>query len=173
MLIFSQDGRFLFYKTHLIAFGMVSLIACRPKEIELPFQTIERRQTAGTGEIWEPREPGLMIIASRDDLVKINDLFTKGAQTRLNDLDFETSFAIAAFLGWQPRGHEGLEIIRLTYKNDEVKVFARVGNPSTEDAVTSPYHLIIVRKDTEWNRKISFTLYLNNIPALSLSHFIP
>ena len=157
----------------LLAVLAVVLVSCKPKEIELPFETIERRETAGTGKIGQEKEPGLMIIATPEDLAQTDKLFTKNAQAQLNELDFDAYFAIAAFLGWQSGGHEGIDIERVIHRRDKVLVYARVGNPTPDTGVTSPYHLVTVQMEGNWNRKIRFTLHLDGTAATSLTHFIP
>ena len=157
----------------LLAVLAVVLVSCKPKEIELPFETIERRQGAGTGELWEAREPGLMVIATSEDLAQIDGLFTEDAQAQLCEVDFNACFAVAAFLGWQGSGHEGIWIEQVARRGEGVAVHVRVGKPGWTSEVTSPYHLVKVRKEGDWNRNIRFTLYLDGTAATSLSHFIP
>jgi len=157
----------------LLAGLAVVLTACKPKEIELPFETIERLDTSVTGEIWEAREPGLMVIATLEDLAQIDDLFTKDAQAQLREMDSDIHFAVAAFLGWQGSGHEGIWIEQVVRRGDQIAVHVRVGRPGGTSVVTSPYHLVTVRKEGNWNRKIRFTLHLDGTVITSLVHFIP
>jgi hypothetical protein len=131
-------------------------LACQPRESELPFETIERRDTAGTGEIWEAREPGLMIMATSEDLVQIDSLFTRDVQAQLREVDFNACFAVTVFLGWQGSGHEGIDIERVVRRGDEVSVYVQVGGPRGTDEVTSPYHLVKVRKVGKLGPNVSF-----------------
>jgi hypothetical protein len=146
-------------------------IGCRPEEIELPFETIEQEEAAG--EIWYTEEPGLMIIATPEDLAQIDDLFTKDAQVQLREMDFGSYFAIASFLGRQGGSHEGIETQRVVRRGDAVSVYVHVGRPGMFEIVTSPYHLVKVRKEGNWEQRIEFRLYLEGEYITSLAHFIP
>jgi hypothetical protein len=147
------------------------LIGCRPKETELPFETIEHRESAGV--IWEAKEPELMIMSTPEDLAQINDLFTKDAQAQLRAMDFDTYFAIASFLGRQGDSHEGIQIERAVRRGDAISVYVHVGKPGMFEIVSSPYHLVKVRKEGTWDRKIEFELFLDGTSATSVSHFVP
>jgi hypothetical protein len=152
---------------------LVGMTACQPREEKLPFETIERLDASGTGELWEAKESGLMVIAAPEDLAQIDDLFTKDAQAQLHKVDFDTHFAVTVFLGWQPDSHEGVQIDRVVRRRDRIAVYAQGGKPGPEPVETSPYHLVKVEKKGNWNRAIHFTLYMDGTQAMSLSHFIP
>jgi hypothetical protein len=114
-----------------------------------------------------------MIIANSKDLAQIGDLFTPDAQAQLREVDFDTCFAVAVFLGWQPISHGGLQIERVVHRGDKVSVHVQVGKPGGENEASSPYHLVKVRKEKNWDRAIHFTLYMDGTAAASPSHFIP
>jgi hypothetical protein len=161
----------------LVAATLLSLpllyLTCQPRENALPFETIERLDEGGTGERWEAKEPGLVVIATSEDLTQVNDLFTKDAQAQLYEVDFGIYFAIAAFLGRQGSIHEGIDIEQVLHWGDKVSVYVQVGRPGFGAMETSPYHLVKVRKEGNWNQTIQFTLYMDGTEATSLSHFIP
>jgi len=157
----------------VLTLPLLYLAACQPRENELSFEAVERRDWPGSGREWEAREPGLMVIATSEDLAQIDDLFTEDAQAQLCEVDFNVYFAVAAFLGWQGSGHEGIWIEQVARRGEGVAVHVRVGKPGWTSEVTSPYHLVKVRKEGDWNRNIRFTLYLDGTAATSLSHFIP
>ncbi len=150
-----------------------TLAATLPQEDVLPFETVERLVWSGSGGEWEAMESGLMVMATPKDMVQMDDLFTEDAQARLRKVDFNTYFSIAVFLGWQSDGHEGLDIRQIIRQGDEIVIYVRVGNPGGTLGVTSPYHLVSVRKEGNWNQTIHFTLYMDGAETTSLSHFIP
>ncbi|MBN1136292.1 MAG: hypothetical protein JXM73_06890 [Anaerolineae bacterium] len=156
----------------VLALAVLFPAACRPGEERLHFETIERHYH-GAGMLWEAREPGLMILTSWDELGPRDKLFTAQGQASLYDMDWQTSFAVAAFLGWQGSSHEGIWIDRIDRRGTEVSVAAHAGRPGGLDVVTSPYHLVAVEKEGEWGQEIRFTLYLGGQPVASESHFIP
>jgi hypothetical protein len=156
-----------------LTLALLYLTACQPQERDLSFETIERRDGAGTGELWEAKEPGLMILATTEDSSRIDNLFTEDAQTQLWKVDFSAYLVVAVFLGRQPSSHDGVQIERIVRQGDKVAVYVQVGRRRGEDTVTSPYHLTKIRKEGHWNRMIHFTLYLDGTEATSLSYFIP
>jgi hypothetical protein len=147
----------------------VALTACKPKVIELPFETIERLDQSGTGEMWKPIEPGLMVIATAEDLAEIDGLFTKDAQAQLREMDYETYFAVAAFLGHRGSVSAGIWIEQVVRRGDEIAIYVGQQTKSfTQSIETSPYHLVKVRKEGRWGRTIRFTLCFEGP-----THFVP
>ena len=114
-----------------------------------------------------------MILTSWEELGPRDKLFTAQGQASLYDMDWQTSFALAAFLGWQGSSHEGIWIDRIERRGTEVLVIAHAGRRGPASVVTSPYHLVEVEKEGEWGQEIRFTLYLGGQPVASESHFIP
>jgi hypothetical protein len=112
-------------------------------------------------------------MATPEDMVQMDNLFTEDAQVWLREVDFNTYFTVAVFLGWQSGGHEGLDIRQIIRQGDEIMVYVQVGNPGGTLGVTSPYHLVKVRKEGNWDQTIHFMLYMDGTVAASLSHFIP
>lgn len=160
--------------TVVLVAGLMFLIACQPQETDLSFETVERRRDwPGSGKEREAREPGLIVIAASEDLIQIDTLLTKEVQTQLREIDFSAYFAIAAFLGHQGSGHEGIDVEQIVRRGDDVLVHVQVGNLTGDLMETSPYHLVKIRKEGNWNQKIHFTLYLDGTEATSLSHFVP
>jgi hypothetical protein len=138
----------------------------------LPFETIGRR-TAQTTELWEALEPGLVVVATPEDLSQIEGFVLDDDRAQLHKVDFNAYFVVAAFLGWQSHAHEGIDIEQIVRQRNEAAVYVRVGAPNGTLVVTSPYHLVRVRKEGNWNQTIHFTLYMDGTVATSMSHFIP
>jgi hypothetical protein len=125
---------------------LAGMTACGSRETELPFETIERRDQSGSGREWEAREPGLMVISVLEDSAQADDLFTEEAQAQLREVDLDVYFVVAAFLGRQGRGHEGIDIERVVRRGENVLVYVQAGNPTGDLMETSPYHLVKVRR---------------------------
>jgi hypothetical protein len=157
----------------VLALAALLPAACRPRNERLHFETIERKPYSGAGIQWEAREPGLMILTSWDELGPRDKLFTAQGQASLHDMDWQTSFALAAFLGEQGSDHEGIWIDRIDRRGGDVLVIAHAGRLLAASEVTSPYHLVEVEKEGKWGQEIRFTLYLGGQPVASESHFIP
>ena len=75
----------------IIVTGLVGtalmITSCKPQERDLPFETIEQKEWAGTGQSYEAREPGLMIISRLQDITSLDKLVTDGAMTKLKELE--------------------------------------------------------------------------------------
>lgn len=157
----------------LLFLTMVGLNSCKPQEVELSFETIERQSTAGTGIVYQPKEPDLMVITDPKDIDQLDGLVSSDALMQLGEVNYETHFAIIVFLGWQPTGHEGIHIERLVRTDNSVSVFAQIGSQLGSDVVTSPYHLIKVAKTGHWDAVITFNLVANGTTLATKSQRIP
>jgi len=151
------------------------VVGCRTEETELPFETIDIGSPHFTRRLWwGAREPGLMVVADTEDLVQLDHLITvERGLPQLSEVDFDTYFVVAIFLGRQPFTHEGITLDRAVHKGDVVSLYTRVGRTTGKDMATSPYNLVRVRKEGSWDRRIEFKLYLEGEYSTSLAHFIP
>ncbi len=154
----------------LLLLTILGLSACRPKEVELPFENIELYQYSPK---YEQKEPGLMIITSAEEANEADGWVTVDALEQLQEMDYETHFAIIAFLGWQPTGHEGIRIERIVRMNNNVSIFAQIGRRLGDDVVTSPYHLIKVTKTGHWDAVITFSLIASGTTIVTTSQQVP
>ncbi len=154
----------------LLLLVAVLLGACTPQEQELPFETIEQ---ADYSPKYEDKEPGLVIIASADETNQLDGWVGAEVIEQLRKMDYGNYFAVVAFLGWQPTGHEGISIERVVRQGDEVFLYASVGRPKGTTEVTSPYHLIQVQKMGWWSTSINFALVVEETTVVSQSHYIP
>lgn len=162
----SQKGR-IFY----LLFLVVALLgACTPQEEELSFETIEQ---ADYSPKYENKESGLVIIASADEANQLNGWISLEALEQLREMDYEKFFAVVAFLGWQPTGHEGIRIERIVRQGDAISIYALVGMPTGETRVSSPYHLVKIQKTGWWGTSINFALVVEETTVASQSHHIP
>jgi hypothetical protein len=155
------------------------LSACQPQpqEVALPFETIEQKEWAGTGQAYEPREPGLMIIAQIEDVAKLDNWITENARTQLQTLDYDAYFALAVFQGWKPSTGYNVQIESATRQDNTVTIHAGFREPGPDEAkgalITSPYHLVRVRRIGDWNQNIAFKLVVDSVVVTSLSHHVP
>ena len=152
----------------------MNLTGCAP-EREVRFETIEKVDVPGSIKEWKDEEPALLIIASDEDVKKAERFITKEAYSELRRLDFTTHFAIIAFRGWQHDLHEGFLIHRIVRKGNTIAIYAHPGHLTGKPVVSSPYHLVKVRKEGKWRMYFIFKLYFDKEkqPVVSVSHFIP
>jgi hypothetical protein len=147
---------------------LVLLGACTPQEQELPFETIEQ---ADYSPKYEDKEPGLVIIASADETNQLDGWVSAEAIEQLRELDYGNYFAVVAFLGWQPTGHEGISIEQIVRQGNAVSVYTLVGRPTGETEETSPFHLVRVQKVGQWGTSINFALVIEETTVASQSHY--
>lgn len=155
----------------------LGLSACQPKEIDLLFETVERRDASGTGQVYQDRQPGLMVITTPEEAASLVALVTSEAQARLQSLNYNAYFAVAIFQGRKSTTGYGVEIERITRLESKVTIYARFlePKPNAERAPeeTSPYHLVQVQKTGTWGQPITFNLIVGNVVVTSLSHYVP
>lgn len=142
----------------------------------LPFETIDRNEWAG--DFWQIEEPGLQIIVAPDDSQNLHELLVEDARDKLLTLDYGDHFAIAIFLGHFTQDHgQDVEVQQVLRRGNRVALYARVHVPEPDEESRaqeiSPYHVISIAKEGEWNQEIEFTLYLNGEAAVTESRFIP
>ena len=114
-----------------------------------------------------------MIIASADETDQLDGWVSPEAMKQLYEIDYESYFAVIVFLGWQPTGHEGIRIERTVRQDNTVSIYALVGRPTGETRVSSPYHLVKIRKIGRWGTSINFALVIEETTVASESHHVP
>lgn len=142
----------------------------------LPFETISQWHW-GRGEGYEGEKPDAFIISDPSDIQEVKDWITADAKSTLEGLDYQTFFAIAAFQGYKTIGPFEITIDAITKQNDDLVVQVTLKEPCYNcprtPAATSPYHLVRVKKQGEWNRNIHLYLAQGNEKVLVESHRIP
>lgn len=158
----------------------LGLSACQPKEVkevDLLFETVERRDASGTGQVYQDRQPSLMVITTPEEAASLGALVTPKAQAQLQNLNYSTYFAIAIFQGRKSTTGYGVEIERITRLESKVTIYARFlePKPNAERAPeeTSPYHLVQVQKTGMWGQSITFDLVEGDTVVTSLSYYVP
>jgi hypothetical protein len=146
-------------------------------ETELSFETIEQKDWAGTGQGYEAVEPGLIIISGEPDIASLDEWVTGEAIMRLQELDYENSFALIVFLGERGRGGYDIQIERLARSGKTINIYVQFHEPEPDkgyvDMMTSPYHLVQVQKGGAWDQDFLFQMIVDGTVVASLNHFIP
>lgn len=167
----------LFLCTLGILVALAGLSACQPKEIGLPFETIEQRDASGTGQVYEDKPPDLIVVTTPEEVANLDALVTPEAQARLQSLNYDAYFVIAVFQGRKPTTGYEIQIERITRRGNIVAIHTRFQEPKPDEAkgdeVTSPYHLVRVQKTETWGQLITFNLVVGNVVVASLSHHVP
>jgi hypothetical protein len=160
-----------------ILLSLTTACDIQSKKMDLIFQTIEKKDETGTGTRYEVREPGLMVVSQPEEVDSLDGLITEDARQALLGLDYNRYFALAVFQGWKPTGGYSILVSRVSRFGDVVHTYVQFQEPKPDeektDEITSPYHLIIVHKDSSWGQEFLFNLIVNDTVVTSLSHEIP
>ena len=130
----------------------------------LPFSTIEQKSDpAYIGQQqYFALEPGILVFYNEESALAQGDLFSEDARLELKRVNYRTHFVLAVFQGWKPSAGFGVEINQLVAENGGVVVGASFRLPENGavagGAVTSPYHLIRVRRPAADLESLPFQL---------------
>ena len=131
----------------IIVVILIGMTACGPRETELPFETIERSDYGD----YSIREPRVVLVTSRQEIDQLEGLVSQESLDQLAELDFQQYFAIAVFRGAQATSGYDVIVERVARQGDKMVIYAQFWEPSPHweilNEVTSPYHLIRVRRD--------------------------
>lgn len=161
----------------VLIISVLGVNACKPQEINLIFRTVEQEEWSSTGEVYEDRKPGLVFIAHPGEVIDTKGWITGNAEERLQAMDYDVYFAVSVFQGLKPTDGYGVQIEQVKQTDNKVTIYAQFQEPQPDqkknDIVTSPYHLIQVQKVGNRDQDITFSLVVNDVVVISLSHFIP
>jgi hypothetical protein len=171
----------------LLLSGLVAISAAttlsgcqEEKEIDLPFETIERADLAGTGEYYEGKEPKLLVITEAAEIDTLGKTVSLNAQAQLRNLDLDQYFAIAVFQGWGPDlppPPSGIEVQRISKQGITITTYVHIYEPSGEvelrAIVASPYHLVKIRKGEDTQGKFQFILNVDGATVSQQTHRLP
>lgn len=161
----------------LTAVATVAVMSgCSGKEINLPFETIERADSPGTGQNYEGKEPELVIITETAKINSLGNAISVNAQAQVRNLDFGQYLAIAVFQGLKGSGGYSAEIRRVTRKGDAIIVYAHFAERDPQrvasDVMTSPYHLVKVQK-LGLRGNTEFILNVDGASVSQQTHAVP
>lgn len=159
-----------------VATLLLGLTACQPPESEqLSFETMVQESSPGSIRQWEGKEPKLLIIASTQDIEEAKPFVTAEALTTLQQMDFTTHFAVLAFRGLRGSAPVRFKIERVVRQGNEIVLYAQAGTEGPNSEESSPYHLIKVKKEGNWNADFTFNLYFNQegSAVTSATHHMP
>ena len=135
---------FLWLTIVVILMGMT---ACEPRETVLSFETIERSDYSD----YSVQEPRVILVTNQGDATQLTGLISQETLDLLAELDFQQYFAIAVFRGTQATSGYDVIVDRVARRGDKIVIRAQFWEPSPHweilNEVTSPYHLVRVRRD--------------------------
>jgi hypothetical protein len=187
--------------TTLEAFGLVALAGCSEpepthtdsptatlvplptatrQEIEVPFETIERMDSSGTGQLYEEREPKLVILTEAGEYEALGNTVSVEAQMQLLDIDYSDYLVIAVFQGWRPSmptPQSGVEVHTISLKENTLTIHAHYYEPvegyEARDVETSPYHLVKLRRREDVQGEVEFVLKVDGAVVSRQTRHLP
>jgi len=152
----------------------------KEKEVDLPFETIERADLAGTGEYYEGEEPKLFVITEAAEIDALGNTISFDAQAQLRNLDFDRYFAVAVFQGGQPDlppPPSGIEVQGISKQGITITTYIHIYEPAEEvelrAVVASPYHLVKIRKGEDMQGEFQFILDVDGATVSQQTHRLP
>ena len=127
----------------------------------LPFETIDQVSFADTGDFYESKAPGFVMLTSASEIGQLGGSISTGAKEQLLNLNYTNEWAIVLFLGTQATVHEGITIDRIAYEDNLINVVAQSGKRTGQHAITSPYHIVKIKKPEFWNVGDSLQITVN------------
>lgn len=156
-------------------FGIVTTTPLQAKSTDtLPFETVAQNNVRSG---WYSDEPGIVIVATPDELAKIYGLVVPDDYQQLKAIDYDRSFVIAVFQGLGSPQDEAPEIqIEQVDKQDAMIQITASTHPVPLDISQpskSPYQIIKIEKESGWGIEGTFSLQLDEMSIVTETHYIP
>jgi hypothetical protein len=111
---------------------------------------------------FDDRAPAIFAITRPEEINLVSTWLNQEAYTVLEDLDYISNVGVVVFQGYKPSSGYGIRIERVTRDNDIINVYASVIEPEPDievlDIITSPYQLVEIGKDSDWEEISAFNL---------------
>ena len=141
----------------LVVFGLM-LASCSSLAKDLPFETVSEYPISD----YEQSEPALVVALDRAGLASLPRLMSDGlnVEEALRETDFSTWFLLVAFQGVQMSGGHSIEVLGIERLGERIEVKAEFIGPESGATlgVTSPYHVVRVKKEDLGTGKFTFVL---------------
>ena len=163
---------------------LITMSACQPIQplpTPLPTPAVLSFETIGAGQpltiegTWTDPEPGLLVIATPEDVVAAAKYISDAALLQLEAMDFTQDLALLVFYGWEPTLRYDFAVLDVVRKQTQISIIAEPGRISGEDAESSPYHAIKLRKRGVWGETFAFALYFDQPQAavVTIEKYVP
>jgi hypothetical protein len=159
---------------------LVGLTACKPKETELPFETVMKGDEELLGNFRATYESmDLMVATDPAEAQQIADtLLPERPGMRFEeiaDVDYEKYLVIVAYFGAKPSNGFAITIERITQTEHDVNVvISTVESWGGDGGITHPIHVVKIRRaDLSVTGHLSFSLWKGGEVILAREHFVP
>ena len=167
---------------------LIHMASCKPRETELPFDTIAQDDGLAWGQ-YEGREPKLLVLTGSEEIAVLDEVAPQAAVVEhedsgktqpypewlLQSIDWEAYFVVIAFQGLNK---DGVTIERITQQGHRITIYARCKQLRPDeikiDAVTSPLHVVKAEKNNQiTGKELQFSLVVEGRTVANTSHIIP
>jgi hypothetical protein len=168
-----------------LTLSVLYLVACQPHATEspsvaelplLPFETIERAEVPDTGQYYQGQNPKLVVITEVREGNAVGNIISIKAQAQLQNLDFNRYFAAVVFQGIVGYVHPGIMIQRISVEGNVITFYVHVLEPVSNERktmITSPYHLVKVRREEEVQGEMEFVLNVDGAVVSRQTRSLP
>lgn len=142
-------------------------------------ETIAQGDGFYTGQGYGREEPNLLVIAESDEVDKpgLDVQFPLEIADQLRQLDYDRFFAVLVLHGHIGSTGVSVTVQQIMRQDKKVTVLTEFVRPAQGTrmmpAFTSPYHLVAVSKQGEWEQQIRFVLVVDGEEVAETDHFIP
>ena len=161
----------------LLAASPVSLTACKPKEIKLPFETLVHDNLGYFGATYESMD--LMVVTDVAEAQQIADTLSPENPGKrfeeIADVDYKEYLVVVAYFGAKPCGGWAITVEEITQTGHNVNVVISTVEPTGGDAViVHPIHAVkIQRANLLVKGHLNFSLWKGGEVILTREHFVP
>lgn len=170
----------------LVAFGLAGCGGPEPTstaailKTDLPFETIERADSSGTGQYYEGKDPKLVVLTEAGEYEALGNTVSVEAQMQLRDINYGEYLVVAVFQGWRPSvptPQSGVEIHTISIEENTITIQAHFFEPvegyEQLDTESSPYHLVKVRRREDMQGETEFILNVDGTMVSRQIHHLP
>jgi hypothetical protein len=145
-----------------------------PQKTNLQFQTIEKGESTKANK---PTEPEIFVITNNNDYLHLRGFISPDSEELLKTLNYDNFFVLMVFQGLKPNSGYGIEIKVVTKTKNIVTLFTKFDEPKPDleksPEIRSPYHLIQIKKISNWDQEIEFHMVVQGQVVVSQTFFIP
>ena len=135
----------------MLNLALMIMGCAKEQEVVLPFETIEKADTPGTGNNYQGNEPKLEILIDGSEIETVAEYVSPETETILGGVDYDHYFVIAVFQGRKGSTGYGVEIQKIIRGGNRIviHVYFTEKEPHLPAAAmeTSPYHLVKISRD--------------------------
>jgi hypothetical protein len=144
---------------------------------DIYFETIDQQERAKTSEGYKSKNPTMIVLAKKDEINLLENLVSNDSFSKIQSIDFNEYISIAVFQGVKPTDRYAVTIEKILRNGNNISILVSFHEPSPEiskhDTVTSPYHLIKIKKGDDLKGTFTLKLVVKNNEVVSIQKDIP